>query len=146
MEGTMKNNLAVLAVLALAAVAAVPASAQSTTLKANIPFEFSAGTSVMPAGDYTVKGGWGSSSVLIRSDDSSAAAYLAAQAGQTARGSEGNSKLVFHRVGDQYFLRQIVNGSLSMVRDFPLSTTERELAGRVNSAKAYETVVILARL
>ncbi len=143
----MKHNLAVLAVLVLAAVAVVPASAQSTTLKANIPFEFSAGTSVMPAGDYTVKGSWSSTRVLVRSDDSSAAEYLTAQAGQTAPGaSDRNSKLIFHRVGDQYFLRQIVNGSLSMVRDIPLSTTERELAGSVDTAKAYETVVILARL
>jgi hypothetical protein len=143
----MKKSLVLLAVLALAAVVAVPASAQSSTLKANIPFEFSAGSRVMPAGDYTLDGSLSSSVVLIRSVDSSSAGYLSARASLTAPGaSSEQDKLIFHRVGDQYFLRQIVDGSRSLVRDIPMSSTERELAGSVTSAKAYETVVILARL
>ena len=143
----MKKSLVLLAVLALAAVAAVPASAQSATLKANIPFEFHAGSKVMPAGEYTVDGGWNSNVALIRSVDSHSAGYISAPASQTSPGASRQvEKLVFNHVGDQYFLRQIVNGSLSLVRDLPKSSTERELDRSSASASARETVVILARL
>ena len=143
----MKKSLVLLAVLALAAVAAVPASAQSATLKANIPFEFYAGSRVMPAGEYTIDGGWTSTRVLLRSLDSNSAGYISAPASQTAPGASRQvAKLVFNRVGDQYFLRQIVNGSMSLVRDLPKSSTERELERSSTSANARETVVILARL
>ncbi len=143
----MKKSLVLLAVLALAAVVVAPVSAQSTTLKANIPFEFSAGSSLMPAGDYTLGGSYSSSVVLLRSDDSSSAGYISARATQTAPGVLGDkAKLIFNRIGDQYFLRQIVDGGRSTVRDVPMSSTERELERSVTSASARETVVILARL
>jgi hypothetical protein len=101
----------------------------------------------MPAGDYTLQGSWSSSVVLLRGADSNSAGYISARASQTAPGALGDkAKLIFNRVGDQYFLRQIVDGSRSTVRDIPMSPTERELTGSVTSAKAYETVVILARL
>ena len=142
----MKHNLAVLAVLVLAAVAVVPASAQSTTLKANIPFNFSAGWREMPAGDYNF-GSWSSTIMLVWKADSDYAGYLVLRSTQAPAGtSREKSALIFHRVGDQYFLRQIVDGSRSSVRDIPMSPTERELTESVDSAKAYETVVILARL
>lgn len=143
----MKKSLVLLAVLALAAVVVAPASAQSATLKANIPFEFSAGSSVLPAGDYTLQGSWSSSVVLLRGADPNSAGYISARASQTAPGALGDkAKLIFNRVGDQYFLRQIVDGSRSTVRDIPMSSTERELERSVTSASARETVVILARL
>jgi hypothetical protein len=140
----MKHSLAVLAVLTLAAVAVAPASAQSTTLTATIPFDFSAGSRALPAGDYTFGGTWSSTAVLIRNADLSSAGYVLAQAPRAVVGSE--AKLIFHRVGEQYFLRQILDGTRGVVRDIPMSSTERELTESAASAKAYETVVILARL
>ena len=143
----MKHSLAVLAVLTLAAVAVAPASAQSTTLTATIPFDFSAGSRALPAGDYTFGGTWSSTAVLIRNADLSSAGYVLAQPAQAPRAVVGSeAKLIFHRVGEQYFLRQVVDGTRGIVRDIPASSTERELSRSLTSAKAYETVVILARL
>ena len=144
----MKKSLVLLAVLALTAVVVVvPASAQSATLKANIPFEFYAGSRLMPAGDYTLDGSWSSSVVLLRGADSNAAGYVSARASQTAPGVlRDEAKLIFNHVGGQYFLRQIVDGNRSTIRDVPMSSTERELERSLTATSARETVVIMARL
>jgi len=45
---------------------AAPLMAQTLMLKANVPFEFTIGNKVLPAGEYLVKSDAGSSTVLLQ--------------------------------------------------------------------------------
>jgi hypothetical protein len=79
--------------------------AQSLVMESDIPFAFQVGSKVLPAGQYslsklTICGSW-----LIRDRDQSN--YGAVNTFQLAYGDTGKHKLVFHRYGNDYFLREI---------------------------------------
>ncbi len=141
----MKRILAWLSISTLVAVLAVPMFAQSRSLKANIPFDFSAGSRALRAGEYTFDETGNSSTVLFRSADSRIAGYLSGQMSWAPFStSRSEAKLVFHRIGDQYFLSRIVDAD-GNVRQLPMTHVERELTSQASS-QAYDTVVVLARL
>ena len=90
--------------LALAA-ASVQAQAPSK-LEVNIPFEFSAGKTTFKPGVYNIKRGSGSLLMLQNSEDKSSA-MLNAPLTLSSRDTKAGERLVFEKVGDQYFLAQI---------------------------------------
>jgi hypothetical protein len=102
--------------------------AQETNVKADVPFDFVAGDHVYPAGEYTLKSMLDTDAV-IRIDGSpefpgrnllSNACTLITPSKQT--------KLVFRRVGESYFLYQVwVAGNLGG-REFPRGRAETRLA------------------
>ena len=142
----MKRILAWLSISTLVAVLAVPVFAQSRSLKANIPFDFTAGSRALQAGEYTFDETGNSGTVLLRNADFETVGFLSAQTSWAGLGTSGSdAKLIFHRIGDQYFLREIVDGARGRISQLPVSRTERELTNRA-SANAYDTVVVLARL
>lgn len=64
----MKNSMTLFASVAFAAVLGVaPAFAQMhTTLKADVPFDFSVRGKVLPAGEYTITEETGSPAIAVR--------------------------------------------------------------------------------
>src|SRR5215471_3742424 len=103
----MKRNVfGALMTLILAAAIAVPAVyAQSQiTLTANVPFAFSIDGKSLPAGAYEVRELGSRATVIETKDGKNHAMGLYAPAGEC---KSGESKLVFHRVGDSYFLAEI---------------------------------------
>jgi hypothetical protein len=56
----------------------------------------------------------------------------------------GESLLIFHRYGDQYFLSSIVDGSLNTGVEIPTSRIEKELS-KTASLQKFETIAVLAR-
>jgi hypothetical protein len=90
--------------LALAA-ASVQAQAPSK-VEVNIPFEFSAGKTTFKPGVYSIKRGSGSLLMLQNSEDKSSA-ILNAPLTLSSRDTKAGERLVFEKVGDQYFLAQI---------------------------------------
>ena len=106
-----KTALTLVGALSLLLVAG-SAFAQSNEVRANVPFDFVVNKTTMPAGTYQIVNGGtlGSETIAIRGMNIKA------------------SKLVFHRLGDRYFLSQIwVEGSDS-VRQLPKSQLESEVA------------------
>lgn len=131
--------------LAAAAVYANPAG----PLKANIPFDFSVGNKTLPAGVYTVASITVTDTLRIRREDGRAAVMIQTHGVQARRGQD-QTKLVFRRYGNQYFLAQIWTAGDSEGRELRKSRTERELlkSGSKYLAKAVENpevVYILAQ-
>jgi len=142
----MRKVLASLSVLGLAVVLAAPIAAQSITVKASVPFEFTVGTRALPAGDYTVDTMSSSGILVVRSESggSDASALTLSISGAKA-GARSQILLVFHRYGDRYFLSQVWDGTKAAGRTIPISRPEREVSQRA-STRQPEDVVILARL
>ncbi|MEP7271504.1 MAG: hypothetical protein ABI882_08355 [Acidobacteriota bacterium] len=117
----------VLTVTLLVAAVATAGLAQSrTTMRAKIPFKFSVGSQLLPSGNYTVARP-GGSLVLIRADNGKGAAFTQS-IGKQGRVESNQSKLVFRRYGDQYFLAQMwTKGEVSGLT-FPVSSAEKKLS------------------
>jgi hypothetical protein len=131
--------------LALAFVAATPIVRAQEPLLVNIPFAFTAGSVALPAGEYRVeKMALDSSILLIRSTDGSAAKMVPTNAAD-ANGTQTQSKLVFHRYGNRYFLSQVWVAGHSRGREIPKSAKEKEQALVAQNEKP-DQVTIIARL
>ena len=96
------------AVLAVAmAFTTVSAFGQSTIKRQTfvVPFEFTVGQTVLPAGEYSVNGE--TQLVRIQSKDGKQHVIALPFRTQKASQSQNESKLTFKRNGDQYYLTQI---------------------------------------
>src|SRR5689334_13743965 len=105
----MKNKtysfVAILGIFLGLAVTSVHAQSP-TKVEVNIPFEFSAGKTTLPAGVYTVKRLAGNN-VTLRSEDGRSTAILNAPVTNNSSDPNAGERLVFERYGDQYALSQI---------------------------------------
>jgi hypothetical protein len=87
-----------------AAMACASLYAQSVDLRANVPFDFRMGKTLMPAGEYVIHH---SSGVLTVRARSGSPAVFQITCPESRRGAPGNGALVFNRYGDSYFLSKI---------------------------------------
>jgi hypothetical protein len=112
---------------------------------ADIPFAFTAGNATLPAGEYRVQKLDGNSAVLlIRCSDASAAAMVITNAAQ-AKEPQSQSKLVFNRYDNRYFLAQVWTAGSIRGRALPKSSQEKELAQSARLETKGE-VTLVARL
>ncbi len=117
----------VLGVLALSA----PAPAAAADIRANVPFSFTVSKKVLPPGTYSVSNN-GAGTLVITGFG--AGAIVMGQ--RTESATSTSPKLVFHRYGDEYILREVWMGSGSGYQ-LPQTARERELAsGRSGAATA----------
>ncbi len=120
------------------------ASAQMITqVKANIPFEFMAGSKTLPAGEYTVSSQVASGALVIRSEDSRETAFVIVNRAGTPNQSD-QASLVFHRYGNRYFLSQILTPGVGMSFQVPESKVERE-ASRSASVQRQNLTILAQR-
>ena len=121
-----------------------PVSAQSTAVRANVPFDFMVGGRTLPAGAYefglVTQGG-----VLRVMSESGATSAMVGSAASSEAAGRTDVVVEFHRYGNDYFLYRIWDGATSRGREIPASRIERELATRA-SVNRPETVMVLARL
>jgi len=145
MEDVMKRNL--IGILSLVAMSlllnATGAYAQSYA-KANVPFDFKVGSAQLPAGSYEIKvANAGTSAITVRNGETSASAISMAGREQP-RSTE--AKMVFHRVGNQYFLAEIWRNSSTEGLIVPTSKQEKDLEKELQLAKGpaggYEEVIV----
>jgi hypothetical protein len=122
----MKTRLISFLGLALLATASLFAEMQPR-MSANIPFEFHVGNSMLPAGEYTVYAEPGSGLVRLRSADSKSSVTILANAVQTLS-TPRESKLIFNRYGDNYFLFRIWRSGSDTGNEMRKSRRETELA------------------
>jgi hypothetical protein len=132
-------------VLALAFLAAAPAVRAQDALLVNIPFAFTAGQMTLPAGEYRIqKVGDNSPALLIQRTDRSAAELVMSMAVDTNRKQPEQSKAVFHKYGERYFLAQIWTTGLQG-RQLLESAKEKEQALVAHDQRP-EQITIVARL
>lgn len=110
--------------LATALVATTAAYAQ--TVKAEIPFNFSVGKTVLPAGDYTFDTQVAPHVLRVRSADWKNAVMIQAVSVHPAIVREPG-KIVFNRYGNTYFLSQVLYQG-SSGRELSKSPREKEMA------------------
>jgi hypothetical protein len=126
--------------------AGTPAGAQSSShfVRISVPFEFTIKDKTLPPGEYIVKRSASASpeTLLISSLDGGSGVYVItrnAQAGER----QSESKLVFRRYGDQYFLSQVWTAGDSAGRELPESGRERAVARELAKNKVGRQTVTL---
>jgi hypothetical protein len=133
----MKRTIATFSLFAAASIAlATNASAQEQPFQANVPFNFTVGNRELPTGSYLVRT-FGSRQVQIENMHQNISTYVLANAGNRLRND--NKKLVFDKVGGQYFLREIVSTSEAV--EFPKSQSEKQAQILVNQTLVNQTPV-----
>ena len=108
-----------------------PAPVAAADIRANVPFAFTVAKKVLPPGTYNVSSSAGHSLILR---GFGAGAVMLGQRAESANAT--SPKLVFHRYGDEYILREVWMGGASGYQ-LPQTARERELAsGRSGAATA----------
>ena len=133
-------TMLVLVVTLALTLAVVSANGQSTANKvvANVPFEFSVGYKMLPAGDYSVQSIVSAGNgLLIQSTDGKISALRLSEATRQIK-ERTKARLVFHRYGQRYFLAEVWNGVDNAGRQLTKSQEERALASELMLASAKE--------
>ena len=105
MKNQVYSLVAILGICLGFAVASAQAQAPSK-VEVNIPFEFSAGKTTLPAGVYSVKRLSGNN-VTLRSRDGKSSVILNVPVTENSNDPNAVERLVFARYGDQFALSQI---------------------------------------
>ena len=119
-------------ILSVAAVALWGTSSlKAQTVTVEIPFAFSAQDTTLPAGKYTISTSSASSSsrdlMLIRNVKThKGMLFLAPENESEYKGAEDRNVVLFHRIGDRYFLAEVKTKALCGHID--PSKLERELS------------------
>jgi hypothetical protein len=122
----MKTLRAMVVALGLLLVVSA-AKAQSTNVRANIPFDFVVGDQTMSAGNYLVSSIVEGRGITVRNTENRESKVILTQASEKLNPSD-KTVLIFHRMGDEYFLSQIwVEGNTRGV-SLPQSKTEKLMA------------------
>lgn len=106
-------------------------SGQSVKLDADVPFEFTAGTTTFLAGACTVTTTTIPGVIQVRSAVDGRSAFLTASSGAVEHGTEVAS-FTFHRYGNRYFLSAASSGSRGTafrIQTSPLEREQSRLAG-----------------
>ena len=104
------------------------ASAQTIHMNADIPFNFILNGATLPAGEYSVTSMDVRGQVLSISDLKSHHNNLIMSNSCRSLKAATKTKLVFHRYGDRYFLKQIWVAGNNAGRELATSRREEEVA------------------
>jgi hypothetical protein len=127
----MKSLKHLVAVGFFGALACAGLDAQSLELRANIPFDFHAGNTLLPAGEYQIHAQ--GPVVWLRAEDNSKPAFALMTIG--ADGGIDRSRqarVEFNRYGNEFFLRTIWSPSTAGGRQLLPTSREKELVARGN--------------
>jgi hypothetical protein len=125
-EFAMKNLRPILTVLAVLLMATA-AQAQQTKVRAVVPFNFIAGDTVYPAGEYALDSVLSGPVIKITDADRDTSAMILSHACENVAPSP-ETKLVFHRIGGNYFLYQVWTAGNTSGREFTRTKAEVRLA------------------
>lgn len=141
----MKRNTlgALMTLIAALTIVAPTIHAQTTILTANVPFAFSVGQNQLPAGSYAVRE-IGDRATLIQSKDGRQ--HVMGLYNYAGPSKTDESKLVFDKVGDHYFLTQIWTSARSQGLKIPESKLEKEMrAASTGTTGGTQTVIVALR-
>ena len=111
--------------LALALLLGASASYAQADLEADVPFDFHAGKRVLPADTYNFDI---DNAGLIWIGNETGTRSIVGSIGVGGRGFDHESKLVFNRYGDNYFLSEMWSEVTATGRRIKRTPTEEELA------------------
>ena len=103
--------------------------AQTIRMKANVPFDFIVNGSNLPAGEYTIQSFGAIDGKTLRVGNvGTHQGALANTIGMESAKAPSQTKLIFHRYGDRYFLAQVWVAGSDRGNVLPMSHRESELA------------------
>lgn len=123
----MKKQLSMIAMTIALVTGSAHLKAADETAKATIPFAFQAGPVNLTAGVYEVS--WRESTRTMMLRDSAGKAVLI-NGGSPDKDGQDVAKLVFHKVGSQYFLAEAWFPNQMYSHKLPPSKREREMVAR----------------
>ena len=135
---SLKSILVVFAALLMAGVA----QGQTTKVRAFIPFDFVVGDRAYSAGEYWLQSTRTQGVIQIGDARDSGSVMVLSNACETLAPAE-QTKLVFRRMGDNYFLSQVWVEGRTVGREFPRSQVEIKMAQNHEKADA---VIVAANL
>jgi hypothetical protein len=134
----MKKQAATLLVLTLLAVPGFVNAQSRQVIKAQVPFDFIVNGKILPAGECAIKAqGDGQTYLMVSGGGQSVLVVPKETESLTA---SADTKLVFHRYGDRYFLSSISREGNNRGYALPAGKAEKELRAQ----KAAEGDVTLA--
>jgi hypothetical protein len=137
------KRIQAIALLAIANFAMAGTSfAQSNGVRATVPFDFTVGNKLLPAGTYTIKEQ--SDHMIVIQNHDKPIAMLSLVNGDSNRSPNGG-KLKFHRYGSQYFLTEILCDQANMNLQVPTSKTEKTTALQEAKLRARSETFVAAR-
>jgi hypothetical protein len=112
--------------LTLAATSQTAAAQGARRLVVNIPFDFTAGRELLPAGRYTItRVARGSGrALLIRGEDGRKSVTVLTN---PAEAGGGLPRVSFKRYGERYFLASVSEPGVEAARSLPASSLEKQL-------------------
>lgn len=147
----MKKQISAAAtMLMLIGILAVTAEAQSVngvSIRANIPFEFSVGDKLLPAGEYRIQQVNPSSDLaMLQIANANGEARVLVRVQSMRAGDTNRTALVFNRYGSNYFLSTLaIEGSVDAWQA-PKSRAERAVGRKLAALRVDgEKVAVLAR-
>lgn len=137
----MKRNLLLFAA-ALALVVTTVASAQSTKVKVTVPFSFIVNRATLPAGQYLVQSVDIEGKILAIRNVETNTTNLVMFNSCTSPASMKQTKIIFHRYGESYFLNRIWVAGNNFGHELSPSPREKEVA---KDFSVHEVVLVAAR-
>ena len=135
----MKRNLiGTLSLVALSLLLNVTGAAAQSVVKGNVPFAFTVAQQQMPAGSYSILSN-SAASIQIRNNDTGAAVLSLVR---SELPGDRSPRLVFHYVGNRYFLSQVWGSEGSKGMTVPASPLEKELRIATNRTGRVGEIVI----
>jgi hypothetical protein len=142
----MKKRIFVMtSLLVLSILAASQVARAQENMVVKVPFAFVAGQAVLPAGEYRVDLSISNSALLLTQIGNPYAAAIVVTMPTQANQPQSDSKLVFHRYGNRYFLSQCWKAGSSSGRQLRKSEREEEIA-LAASIQTPEQVLVTLRL
>jgi hypothetical protein len=135
----MKRMIA-LTFLAATLISMGSACAHAQASKFKVPFDFTVGNQVFPAGTYQVSYYPTKNAILIRSQDDER--FYGFATTFHAEASTSDCKANFTRYGNQYFLHEVLCSDVSMNVEIPKST--REKRARIQEAQLPHSEAVAA--
>ena len=142
----MKKRALVAATLfVLSVIVAAQVARADEPMLVNIPFQFVAGNVTLPAGEYRVQKLDRSSGILVINCSDPDASVMVVTFSAQSNDPQSESKLVFNRYENRYFLSQVWTAGSARGRQLLKSPREKELT-RVASIQTKTEVTLVARL
>jgi hypothetical protein len=136
---TTMKRIPALAFLTAALISMGSACAHAQAPGFNVPFDFTVGNQVFPAGTYRVSYHATKTAILIRSQDDRFHAFTTTY---PADPSTGGGMVVFRKYGNQYFLHEVLCSPLSM--NVALPTSRLEKRARIQEAQLPHSETVAA--
>jgi hypothetical protein len=139
-EDVMKRNLiGIISLVALTVLLNATGANAQARLSANVPFAFTVGTAQLPAGCYQIIALQTDSSIMLRNCKTGTAVVSQVRPEYPR---DTKSQMVFHRLGNQYFLSEIWGAAGNAEVTLPASKQEQELQTAARQSQSGKEVAI----